>query len=548
MGARLKALTNKRFWRRIEAASRAAEVRGAKFEGDNAARQLRRMAEAVVWPERFNQTYLPHYFRSAPARMHSQLYRALEHQKRIVVRAPRGHAKSTTITFAYTLHQVVCGSVLRAWVEGRLEAENPALYGAICEVLAEAGDDAPPLFWDPYIQIIAVTLDTAVEFTEAIKLELEDNDLLLYDWGEDVEDGGRVLIRGRQSGRDWVSASNVRVRAFGMDGSIRGGKHRQWRPTLAIFDDPDSKRTIGTVAVRDKMTRNITAAVNYGLEPGVGRVFMVGTPLHPDCQVCRFTREGQYERWHKLRFAAILADGVTPLWPERWTIEQLREEEADDPEAFLMEMMDVPPSTGKPFHTTHFYDRTDFVDVDLPTMLIFDPALGKTDKADYQAIVILRGPTKTGDVLVHRCELLRIGDPRELIAHVNDVVQLEDPDVQVIEAIGFQLLLEVMLVDDAQSRGILTGWETVESQTENKDLRLRGMAPAWNRGTIRLPSDRSCRNLQVQGEDYPDGKKDGLDALEMGWRRMRRSSRRSGAGAVRTLMRRAAGFARGAFG
>lgn len=548
MGARLKAMTDKRFWERIEAASRVAKVRGAKFEGDNKALQLRRMAEAVVWPEKFNSAYLPHYFRSGAAPFHSELYRALEQHKRIVVRAPRGHAKSTTITFAYTLHQVVCAEVLRAWTEGRLEAENPGLFRAITDVLTEAGEAAPQLFWDPYIQIISVTEKTAIEFTGAIQLELQDNDLLLYDWGFDDEDGGRSLIRGRQSEQDWVSASGVRVQAFGMQAAIRGGKHRQWRPRLAIFDDPDSKNTVGTVALRDKMTRNITAAVNYGLEPGIGRVFVVGTPLHPDCQVCRFTRDGQYTRWHKLRYKAILEDDVTPLWPDRWTIEQLRDEEAEDPEAFAMEMMDVPPSTGKPFNLTHFYDRADYAHLDLPKTLIFDPALGKTDKSDFQAIVVLRGPTPDGLVLVHRVELWRIGDPRELVQMVNQVVTEEDPDVQVIEAIGFQLLLEVMLVDDAQSRGILTGWETVESQTENKDLRIRGMAPAWNRGTIRVPSDRTCRNLQMQAEDYPDGKKDGLDSLEMGWRRIRRSSRRGAASRVRTLVRRAAGFGRGAFG
>lgn len=548
MAAPVKALTQKRFWDRIETAARTAEVRGAKFDGDDNARQLRRKAEAVVWPERFNLSYLPHYFRCAPSPMHSDMYRALEQKARIVARAPRGHAKSTTITFAYPLHQVVCAPVLRAWEEGRLEDEDPDLYAAIVEVLAEAGDAAPKLFWDPYIQIIAVTLDTAIEFTAAIKQELQDNALLLYDWGLDSDDGGRVLLEGRQSDRDFVSATNVRVRAFGMDGSIRGGKHRQWRPRLAIFDDPDSKRTVGTVAVRDRMTRNITAAVNYGLEPGVGRVFMVGTPLHPDCQVCRFTRDGQFERWHKMRYAAILPDGVTVLWPERWTLEQLRDEEADDPEAFLMEMMDVPPSTGKPFHTTHHYARADFEGVDLPSMLIFDPALGKTDKSDYQALVILRGPTADGWVLVHRCELLRIGDPRELIRYINDIVAFEDPDHLVIEAIGFQLLMEVMLVDDAGTRGMLTGWETIESQTENKDLRLRGMAPAWNQGRVRIPDDRSCRNLQVQAEDYPDGKRDGLDALEMGWRRMRRASRRGGGvGLLQRIKRRAAGFGRGAW-
>lgn len=545
MGRALKGLTDKQFWKRIHAQVRVAAVRGAKFEGDTKAAQLRRKAEAVVWPEKFNASYLPHYFRSSPAQFHLDLYRALEKHKRIVVRAPRGHAKSTVVTFSYPLHQVVCAPVLRAWVEGRLEAENPALHAAICEVLAEAGDAAPPLFWDPYIQIIAVTLATAEEFTAAIKLELQDNELLLYDWGLDTEDGGRVLLEGRQADADWISATDVRVRAFGMDGAIRGGKHRQFRPTLAMFDDPDSERTVGTRRVRDKLTRNITAAVNYGLEPGVGRVFMVGTPLHPDCQVCRFTRPERFTRWHKLRYAAILPDGVTVLWPARWTLELLAAEEADDPEAFLMEMMDVPPSTGKPFHSPHYYEREDFEGEDLPKVLIFDPALGKTDDSDFQAVVILRGPTRDGWVLIHRAELLRIGDTRELIGTVNDIVAAEDPDVMLMEAIGFQILLEVMLVDDAEAMTMLVNWELIESQTESKDLRIRALASPWNQGKLRVPSDRTCRHLELQAEDYPDGKVDGLDAVEMGYRRMRERSRTSRVQGIRHIKGRGASFGRG---
>lgn len=508
-----RGVTPKQFWGRIQAASRLAELKGSRFEGDSPERQTRRMAEAVVFPERFNATYLPHYFRSAPAAFHLELYRHLEQNSRIVVRAPRGHAKSTVITFAYTLHQVVCAKVLKAWKDGTLEATAPALYQAIRDVMAEAGRTVP-LHWDPYIQVVGATEDTGVEFTSSIKVELEENELLRSDWG--------VLIEGRQSDGDWVSATDVRVRAFGMLGAIRGGKHRQWRPTLVLIDDPDSERTIGTIGVRDSQTRKLTAAVNFGLEPAIGRVFMVGTPLHPDCLVCRFTDPKQHARWVKLRFSAITAEGQ-PLWPERWTLVALREEEDDDPEAFAMEMLDLPPSTGKPFETIHSYERADFDGLALAKILAFDPALGRTEKADFQALIVLRGPTESGDILVHRVELLRIGDPAELVKRVNDIVGEESPDICVIETIGFQALLECMLSADGRRTSLLNGWVTIESQRESKDLRIRGLAPLVNRGRIRFPSDRTCRALEHQALDYPDGKRDGLDAMEMGVRQLRQT-------------------------
>lgn len=506
-------LTRTQFWSRVSAAERAAELRGARFDADTPEKQLRRKAEALVFPESFNDFYLPHYFRCAPASFHLDLYRALETAKRIVVRAPRGHAKSTVVTFAYVLHQVVCAQALRAWADGRLAELDPLLYQAVLEVMGEWGH-VVPLNWDPYIQVIASNIDQAQEFVEAIALELQENGFIQSDWGEQWTPGELGL-------KDFVSATGVRVRAFGMEGDIRGGRHRQWRPTLAILDDPDSERTTATRKVRDRQERKLTAAINYGLEPG-GRVFVIGTPIHSDCLVCRLTHPKRFMRWTKMRYRAILEDG-TPLWPERWGIQDLREEEEEDPEAFASEMMDRPPSEGnRPFPEIHYYRRADYANEDLPGILIFDPSLGKTETSDYQAVVVLRGPTKDGKILVHRCELLRIANPVELVGRVNQVVAEEKPAAKIVEAIGFQILLEHMLTDDAARAGMVdAGWVTIEYQASSKDVRIRGMAPMVARAEFLFPDDHSCRQLENQYLDYPDGKKDGVDASEMGVRFIR---------------------------
>jgi hypothetical protein len=532
-------VTERQFWSRLEASARLAELKGARFPADTPARQLRRKAEAVVLPWRFNAHYLPHYFRSDPADFHLELYRALEASRRTVARAPRGHAKSTVVTFAYGLHQVACAAVLREWAQGTLAASDPALYQAILDVWAEEcgrrGDGEldptrPPLWWDPYIQIVSVTAQ-AEEFTEAIQLELVENELLRSDWGE--------LLTGRQAAGDWVSATNVRVKAFGMMGNIRGGKHGPWRPTLALIDDPDSEETTGTARIRDRQTRKLTAAVNYGLEPKVSRIFVLGTPVHGDCLVCRLTSPDRFTRWTKLRYAAIRDDG-TPLWPERWTLADLRAEEDEDPEAFGSEMMDRPPSSGKPFEVLHRFRRADYADQGLARVLAFDPSLGRSESSDYQALVELRGPTSDGLVLVWACWLLRIADPEQLVARVLDVVAEVRPDVQVIETIAFQALLAAWLQGAARDRGMLGDWVQLDSQPQSKDLRIRGMSGPSNRGAIRWPDDGSCRALEHQALDYPDGKRDGLDAMEMAWRQLREGSQGQGLHHVRHAPRRTA--------
>jgi len=533
-------LTKAEFWKRIEAQERLAEIKGARFPDDTPAKQLRRRAEAIVLPWCFNKHYLPHYFRCEPAPFHLELYEALEAAKRIVVRAPRGHAKSTVVTFAYVLHQLVAARRLKAWQDGTLAAAEPELHTEILAVMDEEirrrrglvladGDlsaadrvaaldalDAMggliPLHWDPYVQVVAATVDLAAEFCESIVLELQENPLLLSDWGETWDRAERAI-------QDFVTATGVRVKAFGMEGSIRGGKHRQWRPTLAIVDDPDSERTVTTRKMRDHQERKLTAAVNYGLEPGSARIFVVGTAVHADCLVCRLTAPRRFDRWLKLRYRAITEAGL-PLWPARWTLEALAEEEAEDPEAFAMEMMDRPPSQGNhPFQALQYYSRDTYRDQDLPKVLIFDPSLGRTEKSDYQALVELMGPTAEGKVLVDRVELLRIANPGQLVSTVLAIVAEDRPVAKIIEAIGFQALLEHMLVEAASQAGLVDGgWIPLYTQEQSKDLRIRGLAVPVARGDLLFPDDRSCRPLEDQFLDYPDGKRDGVDAVEMGWR------------------------------
>lgn len=572
MSGGVRAKDRKSFRDRLDQAASLARMKGARFADDTPQLQLQRKARAVVLPEYFNAQYLQHYFRSAPAGFHLELYRALEVDRRILVRAPRGHAKSTVVTFAYTTHQVVCAEVLREWVQGTLQDSDPALFAAIeqvrAEVLAErqaawqaeldapgtsparvrellANEPrAPRLWWDPYIQIVSVTSDQATEFTEAIRIELEDNELVHYDWGKLTVSAGVSDYTAKTPG----SKQSVRVKAFGMMGGIRGGKHGPWRPTLTIIDDPDeAELTCATRKTRDRSENKLTRAINYGLEPKVSRVMMLATPVHEDCLACRISKPDKYKRWRKLRFKAIREDG-TPLWPERWTLEALREEEDENPEAFQMEMMDTPPSSGATFHTIHYYDREQFQDP-LPKVMVFDPAVGQSDTSDFQAVVLLRGPVpKLGWLLLHRVELLRIGDPFELVTAVNGIYDEERPDIAYVEAIGFQKFLEMMLTAQGNTTGLFPGWIPIDRQTVNKQLRIKGTAPLVNRGVLRFPSDRSCRVTEGHYLDFPHDKVDDLDGIEMAIREMRQvGAGARGAGRIRHIRGRGFGFRRGAW-
>lgn len=578
-------LTQASFWKGVNALKRMAQVEAAAWPDDTPEKRARRMAEGLVLPERFNAHYLPHYFRDGGAPFHAELYRALEESPRTAVTAPRGHAKSTVLTFAYTVHQVACGHVLRAWTQGQRDSLAPELRQAIGQVMREelqrreaqawadlvalralvaargsaglvdqlaqaeathaaararlavGGDPAHvaeiPLYWDPYIQIIAVTDDLASEFTAAIKLEMERNELLRADWGKFVADPA--------ADGDWV-ANDIRVKAFGMLSGIRGGKHGPYRPTLAILDDPDSKRTVATAELRNGQETTLSAEIEFGLEPNTSRILAIGTSVHEDCLIRRLRNRDRYPEWRIIIYKAIQDDG-TALWESRFPLDKLQKLERTRPEYFATEMMDCPPSQGgRPFTNIQHYARAEFAGARLGKVLWFDPSLGRTEKSDYQAVVVLRGPTKEGLLLVHRAELLRIGDPMALVDRVNQIYAEEQPDLAGIETIGFQCLLQMALQSRGAKAGLFPAWHQLDKQTESKDLRIRGMAPLINNGVMRLPDDGSCRQLEQQLSEYPSGKKDGPDALEMALRQIRQESMAHLAGQIRHIPGRAASF------
>ena len=546
------------FWSRLEATERLAELHGSAFTEDSPELRVERMAQAVVDPEYFNQTYLGHYFREAPPAFHSLIYLALLVERWVAIRAPRGHAKTTVADFAYTLHQVVCGPILRELQDGTLAASNPALHDAIArhrrqvwarlvetpwtvERLglphhwdAQADIDLDewlaatqaslraagelPIFWDPYIQLISEVEDLAIEITGTMRLELELNPLLRSDWGDltPCKAGDwRRPVRRAASDADW-ECNGVRVGAFGMRGSIRGGKHGEWRPTLCLVDDPDGEESTQTRKQRDRNMRKLASAARHGLEPRRARMMVLSTPSDKDCVVCRLTEHEQYRsRWARLRFVAVDERGVL-LFPGKWTLEELAEEEAENPDGYGSELRDRPPNdSANPFGPTQSYDRADFEDAALPVLMWHDPSYGQTSGSDFQATVTLRGPTPEGWLLVHRYEQTRIGDPLAHVAHVNDQYAQEHPDLAAIEAIALGLLIEALATSQGNAAGIFPSWIRITHHKDSKHVRIRGIAPWWNAGVIRFPSDKSCRALEHQGRDYGESGATmaGLDAL-----------------------------------
>lgn len=153
-----------------------------------------------------------------------------------VVAAPRGHAKSTSLTFKGTIHAVVYG-------------------------------------YKHYPIIISDSSDQAEGFLDNIRVEFEENEAIREDFGD-------------LTGKVWrsnvlVTSTNIKVEAIGSGKKIRGRKHRNWRPDLLILDDIENDENVRTPEQRAKLDSWFKKAVSKAGDDYTDIVY-IGTLLHYD--------------------------------------------------------------------------------------------------------------------------------------------------------------------------------------------------------------------------------------------------------------------------
>lgn len=560
-------------WKRLGAIERRAALGASPFPDDMPARKAIRLARAWSDVGFFFQTYLPHYFTQPPARFHRELIELCERERFTAVAAPRGHAKSTVITFGHTLFEL-------CWRRFR------------------------------YTQIISASEDAATAFVGGIRDELEHNDRVRHDFGDlvgldtwtdrqivtragridaprvtvqeieaDLTDEDRAAIRaamarlglGGQLLAPWLVAllsdgpigealgrdGTMMVEAFGRgQRKIRGRRHGPHRPDRIKLDDAEDDEQAANPDTTEKVIRWFTGAVMPGREPKTGRVFVIGTILATYTLLNELLREDRFRRYRKARFGAIMHDAATgeerALWPERWSLAELAEEREDlGEEEFAKEFLsEAPDEAGKPFPTNlddyNYFADEDLAERRLEIQLWCDPALGRNRQADTSAI-LLSGWDDAAETLFVLFGDVSVRRPEDCCRRVIEVQQesglLEQHVAAQYEDVGFQELMQVLHERIAHELGIrgafATGFRVPEG---DKDTRIRSLGHPVRRGRIRFR--REQKDLLRQFSRYPKGKRDGPDLVATAYRHHARSTTWAPAYKGRP---RAMTFQRGAF-
>lgn len=500
--------------------------------------------QAARDPGFFGSHYLPHYFSLPSPAFHRELdalwkKRIMKSRDplkeaeailslpgtRSAAAAPRGHAKSTVMSLKNVLHA--------------------ALYG-----------------YKKYILLISDTEGQAAGFLDAIKNELETNEALLRDFGE-------------QAGKTWKTGSAVlkngcRIDAVGSGQKLRGRRHYQRRPDLILCDDIENDEGVRTAEQRQKTADWFWKAVCKSGDRYTDIVF-IGTILHHDSLLANLLENPGFQ---SRKYQAVLSEPASPLWqdweelytnlldtereknahaffykhrremlaganalwPEKLSYYDLRVMRLTEGEAaFNSEMQNQPIDPAACLFSAQWFRyyepwEVDFRDPKFRFYGYCDPSLGRSASSDYSAIVTLAADGDSGLLYVYDADLQR-RHPDRIISDILDKerrLRLETGRGYTLfgaETNQFQWFLKEQLARESARQGLYLPIQGVRS-TEDKAIRVSSLQPDVKNGYLLFRRDQALL-LQQLGHFPLGAHDDGPDALEGARTLSRRHGRNS---------------------
>lgn len=258
------------------------------------------------------------HFRMAFSDFHKVILSVALGCKKLVIAAPRGHGKTTCLSFLLLIY----------WIMFKKKR---------------------------HIVILQSTLDKATSSLSTVKYEVLNNELIRVFGIEVVKDTQDEAIF------EHVDGFQTRIICKGYEqmGKIRGEKFIAWRPDAVLVDDLEDDKTVQNPDLRVECERIFNDAVDPAIDyQSGGQLIFIGTIIHDDCLIAKLISSNKYLEFKKYRFQARNTDNSGKnfaLWPQKYSLEDLRRIEKDDPIKFAKEYQNDPISgTRKQFHEEDF--------------------------------------------------------------------------------------------------------------------------------------------------------------------------------------------------
>lgn len=358
-----------------------------------------------------------------------------------------------------------------------------------------------------FIVICAASKDSAQDMIDGIKTMLEEDDVIIADYGVQKVKGNTWAKRKIQL------ANGSAIQAMGAGQALRGVKNEFQRPTHIICDDLLKDDEVESVKRRRGLYRWFKRVV---LNLGKGALTIIAnTIMHPDDLPSRLLKEiadGTMEDWIGLRFGAIKPNGES-LWPQRWPLADLMKKKkklgshiwateyenkpmSDDEKVFNMDMI-----------KTYEPGEVDLRDCDIG--MAVDPATGSVG-GDDSAIAVVAKHRATGILYVLFADGWLESDLKFARRIVSIYLEFR-PTFVTIEDVAFQKIYRREIQREAIRLGVILPSEGFRGG--NKFIRIKSLQALFETETLLILE--SMANLKDNLDMYPRGKDDIADALEM---------------------------------
>jgi len=381
----------------------------------------------------------------------------------VAIAAPRGHAKSTAITFAYTLANIL------------FQTRN-------------------------FIMIVSATEAQSILFLGDIKRELMDN--------EDIQKlfGKILFIKDTEADIiiQFEDGTQCRVIAKGAEQKLRGLKWNNKRPDLIVIDDLEEDEAVMNQDRRDKLKKWFYGAL-MPCRSINGHIRYVGTILHLDSLLESLMPKAHSKMtvdeplkvystirslaWKSVKYRAHSPDFSNILWPTRFNIETLKAIRDDYrqqgiPEVYAQEYLNYPID-----ESNSFFRRSDFLSCNGETVkkqplkyyAAVDLAISEKERADYTVFVVA-GMDEAGRLFI--LDVLRDRmDSFGIIDTIFAIQQRYDPELFTIEAGALEKAIGPFLRQEMHRRQIYPHLNPVVP-TKDKQARARSLQARMRAGGV----------------------------------------------------------------
>lgn len=299
--------------------------------------------------------------------------------------------------------------------------------------------------------------------------------------------------------RKWMTNKGGSFYGVGIGGSVTGvGGH------VIIVDDPHKDRSEAESPVSRKTVWEYFQSTLYSRLEGPGVIIVIMQRWHVDDlvgklieQQLQFEAEGRenFDKWRVINFPAIAEhdeyyDGNLirkkgeALWPEKFPLDTLDNIKTKSLYNWFSQYQQNPIATEfQEFKEEYFrtYETKELLGKSLNYYTLVDPAISQSKDAD-NSVVLTVAKDRFSEAIYRIREDAGHFTPEQVIdlifKHVNDY----NSKKVVLEQVAFQKMLRYSIEERQRKEEVY--FSIMETKKGNKEERIRGLLPLYERGVI----------------------------------------------------------------